>query len=56
MKPEQAEIERLKKEDAKLKIKRDILKKVAVCFARDRREVWLRGEALGRILPSAYCD
>jgi transposase len=35
MKPEQAEIERLKKEVAKLKMERDILKKAAAFFAEE---------------------
>ncbi len=35
MKPEQTEIERLKKEVAKLKQERDILKKAAAYFAKD---------------------
>lgn len=35
MKPEQAEIERLRKEVAKLKMKRDILKKSAAFFAKE---------------------
>ena len=35
MKPEQAEIERLKKENAKLKTERDLLKKAAAYFARE---------------------
>lgn len=35
MKLEQAEIERLKKEVAKLKMERDILKKAAAYFAKD---------------------
>lgn len=35
MKPEQAEIDRLKKEVAKLKMGRDILKKAAAYFARE---------------------
>ena len=35
MKPEQAEIEQLRKEVAKLKMERDILKKAAAYFARD---------------------
>jgi transposase len=35
MKPEQAEIERLKKEVAKLKMERDILKKAAAYFAKE---------------------
>jgi transposase len=34
MKPEQAEIDRLKKEVAKLKMERDILKKAAAYFAK----------------------
>ena len=36
MKPEQAEIERLRKEVAKLKAERDILKKAAAYFAKDQ--------------------
>ena len=35
MKPEQAEIERLKREVAKLKMERDILKKAAAYFAKE---------------------
>lgn len=35
MKPEQAEIKRLKKENAKLKMERDLLKKAAAYFARE---------------------
>lgn len=35
MKPEQLEIERLRREVAKLKAERDILKKAAAYFARD---------------------
>jgi transposase len=35
MKPEQLEIDRLKKEVAKLKMERDILKKAAAYFARE---------------------
>jgi transposase len=35
MKPEQAEIDRLRKEVAKLKMERDILKKAAAYFATD---------------------
>jgi len=35
LKPEQAEIERLKKEVAKLKMERDILKKAAAYFAKE---------------------
>ena len=34
MKPEQAEIERLKKENAKLRMERDLLKKAAAYFAK----------------------
>lgn len=37
MKPEQAEIARLKKEIAKLKTERDILKKAAAFFARESK-------------------
>lgn len=35
MKPEAAEIERLKRENAKLRMERDILKKAAAYFAKD---------------------
>jgi transposase len=35
MKPEQQEIDRLRREVAKLKAERDILKKAAAYFARD---------------------
>ena len=35
MKPEQAEIARLRPEIVKLKAERDILKKAAACFAKD---------------------
>ncbi|VVE54963.1 transposase [Pandoraea fibrosis] len=35
MKPEQAEIERLRKEVAKLRMERDLLKKAAAFFARE---------------------
>lgn len=35
MKPEQAEIERLRKENAKLWMERDLLKKAATYFARE---------------------
>ncbi len=35
MKPEQAEIERLKRETAKLRMERDLLKKAAAYFARE---------------------
>ena len=34
MKPEQAEIERVKKENAKIRMERDLLKKAAAYFAR----------------------
>lgn len=37
MKPEQLEIERLRREVAKLKAERDILKKAAAYFAKDHR-------------------
>ena len=36
MKPEQAEIERLKREVIRLKAERDILKKAAAYFAKDQ--------------------
>jgi len=45
MRPEQAEIAALKKEVAKLKMERDILKKPRPISPRSRREVRLRGEA-----------
>lgn len=35
MKPETAELERLRKENAKLKMERDLLKKAAAYFARE---------------------
>ena len=35
MKPEQAEIERLKRENVKLRMERDLLKKAAAYFARE---------------------
>ena len=35
MKPEQAEIDRLRKENAKLRMERDILKKAAAYFAKE---------------------
>jgi transposase len=35
MKPEQAEIDRLKKENAKLRMERDILKNAAAYFVKD---------------------
>ncbi len=35
MKPEQAELDRLKKENAKLRMERDILKKAAAYFAKE---------------------
>ena len=44
MKPEQAEIERLRKEVAKLKMERDILKKPRPSSPRSRCEVRLRCE------------
>lgn len=45
MKPEQAEIDRRKKESAKLRMERDILKKPRPISPRSRCEVRLRGEA-----------
>jgi len=47
MKPEQAEIARLKREVAKLKAERDILKKPRPTSRRNRREVRLHREAPG---------
>ena len=44
MKPEQAEIDRLRKEVAKLKMERDILKKPRPISPRSQCEVRLRGE------------
>jgi transposase len=35
MKPEQAELDRLRKENAKLRMERDLLKKAAAYFARE---------------------
>lgn len=35
MKPEQAELERLRKENAKLRMERDLLKKAAAYFAKE---------------------
>jgi transposase len=35
MKPEQAEVDRLKKDNAKLRMERDILKKAAAYFAKE---------------------
>jgi len=35
MKPEQAELDRLRKENTKLRMERDLLKKAAVYFARE---------------------
>ena len=35
MKPEQAELERLKKENAKLRMERDLLKKATAYFAKE---------------------
>jgi transposase len=37
MKPEQAELERLKKENAKLGMERDLLKKAAAYFAKESK-------------------
>jgi len=47
MKPEQAEIERLRREVAKLKAERDILKKPPPTSRRTRRDVRVRSEAPG---------
>ena len=47
MKPEQLEIAQLKREVARLKAERDILKKAAAYFAKNRREVRFRCEAPG---------
>ena len=47
MKPEQLEIAQLKREVIRLKAERDILKKAAAYFAKDRREVRIRREAPG---------
>ena len=47
MKPEQLEIAQLKREVIKLKAERDILKKAAAYFAKDRREVRFYREAPG---------
>lgn len=47
MKSEAAEIERLKKENAKLRMERDILKKPRPSSPRSRCEVRFRGEAPG---------
>ena len=47
MKPEQLEIARLKREVIKLKAERDILKKAAAYFAKNRREVRVHCEAPG---------
>ena len=44
-KPERLEIERLRKENAKLRAERDILKKAAAFFARKRDEVRFHREA-----------
>jgi len=35
MKPEQAELERLRRENAKLRMERDLLKKAAAYFAKE---------------------
>ncbi|VTU45713.1 hypothetical protein SRS16P2_00289 (plasmid) [Variovorax sp. SRS16] len=37
MKPEQAELERLRKENAKLRMERDLLKKAVAYFAKESR-------------------
>ncbi len=47
MKPEQLEIAQLKREVIRLKAERDILKKAAAYFARNRREVRIHCEAPG---------
>src|SRR3979409_1398445 len=47
MKPEQLEIAQLKREVAKLKAERDILKKAAASSRRNQREVLLHCEAPG---------
>ena len=47
MKPEQSEIARLKREVAKLKAERDILKKAAAYFAKESSEVRFHCEAPG---------
>ena len=47
MKPEQLEIAQLKREVAKLKAERDILKKPRPTSRRNRREVWFCCEAPG---------
>jgi transposase len=44
MKPEHAELDRLRKENARLKMERDLLKKAAAYFARSRCEIRLHGE------------
>lgn len=49
VKPEQLEIDRLRREVAKLKAERDILKKAAAFFARKRHEVRLHREAPGHL-------
>jgi transposase len=51
MKPEQAEIDRLRKEVAKLKMERDILKKAAAYFAKESMSSsasWRNTEGPGR--------
>jgi transposase len=60
MKPEQAEIDRLRKEVAQLEAERDILKKAAALFAKKRREVRPHREAPlglagGMAMQSAGC-
>jgi transposase len=64
MKPEQAEIERLRREVAKLKAERDILKKAAYVCAehrsavtrRTRRDVRVRCEAPGDLAGGFPCE
>ncbi len=51
MKPEQLEIEKLRREVAKLKAERDILKKAAAYFAKDVHEVHVHCEAPGDLAP-----
>ena len=52
VKPEQLEIDRLRREVAKLKAERDILKKAAAYFARESNEVRLYFEAPFRLAGS----
>lgn len=60
MKPEQAELERLRKENAKLRMERDLLKKRRPTSPRSRCEVRLRCEtprdvAVGNDVRGARC-